>query len=318
MTKKNHTVQTETGVAVVANPSDMKPQWDTGTYRVGESDNLMLVEKAGETPSGNVCLQNHGIIFVCTAGRAQHEYDGRTFQLRKNDLFLYMAHSVLSNIQTSPDFSCRQIWFSRADLWSINTFSSTVLYDMADLKLHPLVHLSDEEAKHIETYFGLMKRSTSDCATPLDHDIVRSLCGTMLLEVLRLMRRNVEREKSLGANNTASALSHKKALADFFIRMVEESDGRLRSVEQCAERMHITPKYLSNVIQEVLHRRPSIYIQLYTLKAIERRLRFTDMTMQQIANELRFPNASFFGRYFKARAGMTPLEYRMKYKGNIE
>jgi AraC-like DNA-binding protein len=318
MTKKNHTVQTKTGAAVVANPCDMKPQRDADTYRVGESDDLMLVEKASEPPSGNVYLQDHGLILVCTAGRAQHEYDGHTFQLRKNDLFLYMVHSVLSNIQTSPDFSCRQIWFSRADLWSINTFSSTAINDIADLKLHPLVHLSDDEAERLDTYFGLMTRRMSDCATPLDHDIVRSLCGTMLLEVLRLMRRNVEREKSLGANNTASAPSHKKALADFFIRMVEESDGRLRSVERCAERMHITPKYLSNVIQEVLHLRPSFYIQHYTLKAIERRLRFTDMTMQQIANELRFPNASSFGRYFKARAGMTPLEYRMKYKGNIE
>lgn len=317
MTKKNHTV-TETGAAVIANPSDMKPQRDAGTYRVGESDDLVLVEKAGEPPSGDVYLHDHGLILVCTAGRAQHEYDGHTFQLRKNDLFLYMVHSVISNIQTSPDFSCRQIWFSRADLWSINTFSSTAINDIADLKLHPLVHLSDDEAERLDTYFGLMTRRMSDCATPLDHDIVRSLCGTMLLEVLRLMRRNVEREKSLGANNTASAPSHKKALADFFIRMVEESDGRLRSVEQCAERMHITPKYLSNVIQEVLHLRPSFYIQHYTLKAIERRLRFTDMTMQQIANELRFPNASSFGRYFKARAGMTPLEYRMKYKGNIE
>ena len=49
------------------------------------------------------------------------------------------------------------------------------------------------------------------------------------------------------------------------------------------------------------------------LKAIERRLRFTDMTMQEIANDLKFPNPSFFGKYCKEHLGMTPLEYRMKY-----
>jgi AraC-like DNA-binding protein len=37
------------------------------------------------------------------------------------------------------------------------------------------------------------------------------------------------------------------------------------------------------------------------------------MTMQEIANDLNFPNASFFGQYFKEHAGMTPLEYRKKY-----
>ena len=79
-------------------------------------------------------------------------------------------------------------------------------------------------------------------------------------------------------------------------------------------RLHITPKYLSNVIQEVLSRRPSTYIQLYTMKAIEHRLRFTDMTMQEIANDLNFANASFFGKYVKEHLGMTPLEYRKKYQ----
>ena len=54
-------------------------------------------------------------------------------------------------------------------------------------------------------------------------------------------------------------------------------------------------------------------IEHFTMGAIERRLRFTDMTMQEIANDLKFPNASFFGKYFKERIGMTPLEYRNKY-----
>ena len=55
-------------------------------------------------------------------------------------------------------------------------------------------------------------------------------------------------------------------------------------------------------------------IEHFTMGAIERRLRFTDMTMQEIANDLNFPNASFFGKYFKERMGITPLEYRKKYQ----
>ena len=62
-----------------------------------------------------------------------------------------------------------------------------------------------------------------------------------------------------------------------------------------------------------MNRRPSDMIQLFTLKAIEHRLRFTDMTIQEIANDLKFPNASFFGTYFKEHTGMTPMEYRKKY-----
>ena len=74
------------------------------------------------------------------------------------------------------------------------------------------------------------------------------------------------------------------------------------------------PKYLSTILKEVMNRRPRVYIQLFTMKAIERRLRFTDMTMQEIANDLNFPNPSFFGKYFKEHTGITPMEYRMKYQ----
>ena len=97
------------------------------------------------------------------------------------------------------------------------------------------------------------------------------------------------------------------------MRLVEESDGRIRKVDEFATRLNITPKYLSTILKEVMNRRPSTYIQLYTLKAIEYRLRFTDMTMQEISNDLNFPNPSFFGKYCKEHLGMTPLGYRMKY-----
>ena len=64
---------------------------------------------------------------------------------------------------------------------------------------------------------------------------------------------------------------------------------------------------------DTMNRKPSVMVAFFTLKAIENRLRYTDMTMQQIADDLHFANASFFGKYFKEHTGMTPMEYRTKY-----
>ena len=100
--------------------------------------------------------------------------------------------------------------------------------------------------------------------------------------------------------------------------LLEQSDGRIRRVDVFASQLNITPRYLSAILKEVMNRRPSVYIQHFTLKAIEHRLRFTEMTMQEIAYDLRFPNASFFGKYFKEHTGMTPLEYRMKYHNGVD
>ena len=292
---------------------DLKPRRGDDTYRIGDSDELVVMENIGSVPSGVVCLQNHGVLFFITEGRAQLEYDGHVVQLQKNDLFLYMAHSTANNFMASSDFNCRQIWFSRSELWNIYIYNLISVADMSQLKLHPVVHLSDDDIKLCDTYFQLLCSRMKSSTSALTPDIVRSLLGTIMLELLSIMRRNSERAVEEVRQEDPNSSLHKKRIIDNFIKLVEESDGRIRRVDEFASQLNITPKYLSTILKEVMNRRPSTYIQLYTLKAIEYRLRFTDMTMQEIANDLNFPNPSFFGKYCKEHLGMTPLEYRMKY-----
>ena len=292
---------------------DLKPRKGDDTYRIGDSDDLVLMENIGAVPSGGVCLQNHGIIFFCTEGRAQFEYDGTVVRVQKNDMFLYMAHSTACNFLTSSDFNCRQIWFSRSELWNIEIYNLISVSDMTLLKLYPVVHLTDDEIKLCDTYFQLLCSRIKSSASVLAPYIVRSLLGTMMLELLSIMRLNSERMVEEVRLEELNPSLHKKRIIDNFMRLVEQSDGRIRRVDDFATQLNVTPKYLSTILKEVMNRRPSNYIQLYTLKAIERRLRFTDMTMQEIANDLNFPNPSFFGKYCKEHLGMTPLEYRMKY-----
>lgn len=52
-----------------------------------------------------------------------------------------------------------------------------------------------------------------------------------------------------------------------------------------------------------------------TIKAIIRRsiylMKNTNKTIQQIAGDLSFPNASSFGTFFKKHTGLSPKNYRM-------
>ena len=292
---------------------NLKPRTGSDTYRIGDSDDLVVMENLGTIPLGSVCLQNHGVLIFCTEGRAQFEYDGNVIQLQKNDFFLYMVHSTVDNILTSSDFNCRQIWFTRDELWNIEIYNLVSLADMSLLKLYPVVHLTDDDIKLCDSYFQLLCSRMKSSTSALTPYIVRSLLGTMMLELLSIMRRSSEQAARQGRQEGVNSSIHKKRIIDNFMRLVEESDGRIRRVDEFANQLNITPKYLSTILKEVMNRRPSTYILLYTLKAIERRLRFTDMTMQEIANDLKFPNASFFGKYCKEHLGMTPLEYRNKY-----
>ena len=285
---------------------NLKPRSGSDTLRLGDSDELVVMENFGSLPQGEIRLENHGLVVICTEGIAQFDYDGQQIQLHKNDLYLYMAHSVVTNFMSSPDFNCRQIWFSRSELWNINMYGEVSLADLSYLKQHPTVHLTDDDVTLLDEYFQLLCRRMRDQSPILYSDIVRSLVSTMMLEMLCMMRRQE-------SENAGTGSLYRQRLADKFMRLVEESDGRIRRVDDFANQLNITPKYLSTLLKATMSRRPSEMIKLFTLKAIERRLRFTDMTMQEIANDLNFPNASFFGKYVKEHLGMTPLEYRNKY-----
>ena len=285
---------------------NLKPRSGFDTIRLGDSDELVVMENFGSLPKGELSLDRHGLIVICTEGIAQFDYDGQQIRLHKDDLFLYMAHSVVTNFMSSSDFNCRQIWFSRGELWNINKYGEVSLSDLPYLKRHPIMHLTEDDVKLLDDYFQLLCRRMRDPSPVLYSNIVRSLVSTMMLEILSMMRRQEP-------ENTVTTGVHRQWLANEFMRLVEQSDGRIRKVDDFANQLNITPKYLSTLLKETMNRRPSEMIHFYTLKAIEHRLRYTDMTMQEIANDLNFANASFFGKYFKEHAGMTPLDFRKKY-----
>ena len=296
------------------NKFDSKSFFNDSTYRFGDDDDIIVMENINKVPSEAVSLDKYGILVFCIKGRVQFDYDGVLINLNENDFFLYQAHSVVSNFMASSDCNCRLIWFTRSELWNINLYAGTSLYDLTQLKLSPIVHLTDNDVELLDSYFKLLCKRMKDLSPSLHSSIVRSLLGTMMLELLSMMRRVIT-HNSGSLPDAAGTSTHKKVLVDKFIRMVEQSDGRVRKVDDFANRLNITSKYLSKIVKEVLNRNPSVYIQLFTMKAIENRLRLTDMTMQEIANDLNFPNPSFFSKFFREHSGMTPQEYRLKHQG---
>lgn len=179
------------------------------------------------------------------------------------------------------------------------------------LKQNPKVALGETDAAKLDTYFQLLCQNLRDYAQPENQAIVHSLFSTVILEILAIMRRSrsVTREES----GEAAGKLHGQKLADEFVRLAEQSDGRVRRVDDYAEMLNVTPKYLSKLLHRTMGRKPSEIIALFTLKAIETRLRYTDKTMQEIADELHFSSASSFGKFVREHTGMTPLEFRKKY-----
>lgn len=87
-----------------------------------------------------------------------------------------------------------------------------------------------------------------------------------------------------------------------------------RHVDYYASLLCITPKYLSEVCINASGHNASFWIDRFTSEEIARLLKEGDLTMQDIADKFRFSSVNYFTRYVKRTLGMTPSEYRQKFK----
>lgn len=95
-----------------------------------------------------------------------------------------------------------------------------------------------------------------------------------------------------------------------FMELLAENGGMERSVSAYAEKLCITPKYLSSLSKKVSGRTALSWIHQFTIDAIIKRLRYSNMTIKEISDTMNFPNISFFGKFVKSQTGMSPSEYR--------
>jgi AraC-like DNA-binding protein len=83
-----------------------------------------------------------------------------------------------------------------------------------------------------------------------------------------------------------------------------------RAVKFYADKLFISPKYLSLLVKEATGRSAANFIDEFVVLEAKNMLRFSGKNIQQIAYALNFSNQSSFGKYFKHLTGMSPTEYQ--------
>jgi len=99
-------------------------------------------------------------------------------------------------------------------------------------------------------------------------------------------------------------------LLDNFLEVLQKHYKVERGVDFYADKLCLTPKYLSTVIRQTSGKTAGEWIDEYVMLEAKALLKSTKMTIQQISDELNFPSQSFFGKYFKRLEGVPPKVYR--------
>ena len=94
--------------------------------------------------------------------------------------------------------------------------------------------------------------------------------------------------------------------------LVQQNVLTEREVAWYADRLCITPKYLSQVCRTMTGLPASQWIQFYASFELVSLLNDTSKTLSEISDLMNFENISHFSRYVKKMLGKSPSEYRQK------
>ena len=177
-----------------------------------------------------------------------------------------------------------------------------------DLSLmdNPTLLLNDAQIGMLKEHVHLMINLVQSDST-LKLESLRSVLSSLFYYVAGVWAlRNAVTKSS--TKNAASGRS--KAVFDQFIKLVNENFVMYRNVGFYADRLSLTPKYLSRIIKEASGRSAPEWIDDYVILEAKNLLKYSGLAIKEIVYKLNFPSQSVFYKFFKARTGMTPTEYK--------
>lgn len=241
-------------------------------------------------------------VMLIRQGSATFSLNYRDHTVGKDDMLLFWPSLLVSLTRQSPDFValhllCERSLFERL----LATDPAYRQYSLFFFQAQsPILHLPDNLA---QTLADDLRQLSRHIVTPGPYQ------GTMLQHLLHVVLLQV-----LGPiahrTDTVAPLSHPEQLFQQFISLLIRHYKQEHYIEFYARSLSISPSYLSRIIRQTTQKTAAYFINGLLHAEACRLLRHTDRSIQAIADELNFSDQSAFGKFFKANAGLSPLQYR--------
>ena len=235
------------------------------------------------------------------AGSAVVKIDMTEFALENPcNLIILAPGQIVSIDKISPDFDADIILMSKRFVEGLMVFvNGRVPFRLNNPQGFAVEHFDENEVAS-DIIFKAVRNILKDKENPYRLQVVQHILMALFYSSERV--RNVEPE--------AAARTNADVITKEFLSIVKENFRKERQLKFYSDLLCITPRYLSRVVKECTGASAAEWIERAVVLEARALLKSTNMTVQQISDELNFPSQTFFGKYFKRRVGMSPKEYR--------
>lgn len=239
---------------------------------------------------------------LCMGGVCRFDFNEKEYELREGDLIIVRKGKLIGRTHPSSDFKVKVVYVTPSFIELSTPQSNYGMKGQLSLFLNPVMHLTDD-------MYALCRRDFDNAEFRLERtehkfykEVMRNVIGSLILDFFHF-HSTINGEDDISTQN-ASIMSR-------FLTMLENGDFRKnREVAYYADKLCVTPKYLSEVSNKVSGYPALYWINRYTMLDISRLLRRKDLTFVEISDMFDFSSPAHFSRYVQNYLGVRPSEYR--------
>lgn len=244
-----------------------------------------------------------GVLF-CSKGSILISSDLEHHVINPRSMFVCPPGSIVQ-IESEQDAAVHFIFCEEEFVNRVHLDQKQLLHLFMEVRTTPCLQLDDSEWSSINhTLEEIFTEGRSGREDPFSAEIMYSLFRAVAYRISRVIDDRMKTRKE------TPSLPRHTAYFNAFIEELSHNYMQERSVGFYADRLHLTPKYLTTLLRTTTGRTATQWIDDYVVLEAKNLLKYSSMNIQEVAYYLHFPNQSFFGKYFKQHTGMTPSAYR--------
>lgn len=268
------------------------------------SDNMEIPfsEPLEQLPQNDFPVQaGMSMVLFCLQGELHVRISLKEYTLRPDMFCVIITGMIFEVLSISNDFRGFMI-ATRTNFMPVTEKTTQVMSFYKCLQSRHCFVLEEKEVMAFVGVYHSIKATLQELDHPYRIPMLQSYIQILYYRMLPIVLKEEE---------SRSKYSHTRQEEIFqrFIGEVEKHYRKERSVKFYADLLCISPKYLSTVIYKISQRLAGEWIDAYVILEAKTLLKSGKLTIQQISEQLNFSNQSFFGKFFKRCAGMSPKEY---------
>ena len=205
---------------------------------MNRNEDIVILEMGNEPDALADYLQNYFTHVLCDEGTATFRMENRDYQIKKNDIAIFLPSIAVYDFKCSEDFKATCLFVSYELISKNNPDIGWGIKAYMFSKENPVVHLAKTDVEKCLSNFTLLNKKYKDDAHRFGKEIVNLQLQMFILEMWNIFSKEIDKRN---INN------QKGSLFERFLQLVQEHCMEEREVEFYASKLFITPKYLTEV-----------------------------------------------------------------------